>query len=79
MTRAIPHRLDVRLWPFTYDTDAAAVRETVARYDESIAINRECVAVAMRAGRDPTIHRRQIDRLSSAKRNGLAKIRELEA
>lgn len=77
MTRAIPRRLNTKLWPFRYETDADIIRQAIARYDESLGIERRCVARALRTRRDPSGHRRHIDRLEAARRNGLARLREL--
>jgi hypothetical protein len=65
-------------WPFTYETSVARIEETLERYDQQLGVCRRALAWALRnSPASANGHRRQIDRLEAAKRNGAARIRQL--
>jgi hypothetical protein len=66
-------------WPFTYETDAAFIAATIARYEAALGVERRCVGRWLRAGIKPPldIHRRNIDRIEAARRAGLTRLRAL--
>jgi hypothetical protein len=69
-------RLNVRLWPFTYETDPAAIRAALADYERLLAIEREVLAWALKGGRRRAARgaRAFIDHVELRRRNGLARL-----
>lgn len=86
-TDAIPHRghdrrrLDRRLWPFTYETDPAAIHLAISDYDRVLRIERGVLTWALKQGRRLAARntRAFIDHVERRRRNGLARLRQLEA
>lgn len=72
--------LQASLWPFSYETDLAAIRDQIAAYDAAIQVERECAAFWLKRGHRHMAnrHRGQIDRIATVRRNGLARLRALE-
>ena len=66
-------------WPFTYETSAAAITETLADYARTLEIERRSLARALKLG-DRTMaagFRRGIERFEAASRAGRVRLREL--
>ena len=74
-------RLDRRLWPFTYETDPAAIRLALADYERVLRIERGVLAWALKQGRRLAARntRAFIDHVERRRRNGLARLRQLGA
>jgi hypothetical protein len=73
-------RLDARLWPFTYETDPAAIRAALVDYERVLKTEREVLAWALKGGRRRAARgcRAFIDHVELRRRNGLARLARID-
>jgi protein-disulfide isomerase-like protein with CxxC motif len=65
--------------PFTHERNRDVIHEALAEYDRKLAIERECMAAAMKAGdrNGAHAHRIQIARIENARKNAEERLRQL--